>query len=193
MKKFFMAIAATFIAVSMHAQFYVGGSLGYETSSYDGKTLGTSFSILPEFGIKFSDQWGAGVVIGYGSNSDKSNASYDEINTGKFTFKPYARYSFLKMGGATLFADGGISYESMSTEYKDEGTSSDADASRYGLFISPGIAYNLSSKVSLVAKLGDVIKYSSYSPDYEGAKSTNTFSLLNLNTLNLSFGVYYNF
>ena len=42
MKKFMMTMAAALMAVTMNAQnMYVGGSLGYSTSSYDGSTLNT--------------------------------------------------------------------------------------------------------------------------------------------------------
>jgi hypothetical protein len=58
--------------------------------------------------------------------------------------------------------------------------------------VQPGIAYSLNDKFSLVAKLGNVIGYTSSKPDVSGAKATSTFQLLNL-TNNIQFGCYYNF
>ena len=51
MKKILMTLVAAFAAVSMNAQtnMYIGGSLGYSTTSHDGSTLNTKFSFIPHF------------------------------------------------------------------------------------------------------------------------------------------------
>ena len=53
MKKILMTLAAAFVAVSMSAQnnMYVGGSLGYTSTSYDGDAQQSTLKFIPEFGV----------------------------------------------------------------------------------------------------------------------------------------------
>ena len=187
-----MTLVAAFAAVSMNAQtnMYVGGSLGYQTSSYDGSTLDTKFSILPELGIQFTDNLGVGVVIGYGSDKDESTPT--TVTKSAFTFSPYVRYTAIKMGNLSFFGDGVFSYVTAKEERKINGNTNDQTINGWGLAIQPGLAYSLNQNFSLVAKFGDILGYSSEKPDVSGAKSTNTFTLLDLSN-SIQFGFYYNF
>ena len=53
------------------AQIYVGGQIGFSTSSVNADTegsssiSGTSFKILPEVGYKLNDKWAVGIQVGY--------------------------------------------------------------------------------------------------------------------------------
>jgi len=192
MKKIMMTMAAALMAVTMNAQsMYVGGSLGYSTSSYDGSTLNTKFSFIPEFGYRFNDKMGLGIEFGYSSN--KNEAKDPTVTTTDLTVAPYFRYTAINMGKVSLFADGMFKYVSSKDELKDnKGNKSESTVNSWGLYVQPGIAYSLNDKFSLVAKLGNVIGYTSSKPDVSGAKATSTFQLLNL-TNNIQFGCYYNF
>lgn len=64
MKKIYMTLVAAMIAVCASAQVYVGGNVGiasYEVNDHDE----TVYSILPEVGYKFNDNWAAGVMFGW--------------------------------------------------------------------------------------------------------------------------------
>ena len=52
MKKILMTMVAAFAAVSMNAQYYVGGEIGFASSkaAVAGAETQTSFKIMPEFG-----------------------------------------------------------------------------------------------------------------------------------------------
>lgn len=185
-----MTVVAAFAAVTMNAQMYVGGSLGYSTSSYDGKTQRSAFTLLPEFGMQFNEKWGAGVELGYSSSTNE--ASDAKPSNTAFTFAPYARYTALKLGAVNVFADGKFAYTSRNNQTANGDKAVDNKYNVIGLYVQPGIAYNLNKQFSLVAKFGDIISYSSSKPDADGAKATTTFSLLNLSNA-VSFGFYYNF
>lgn len=194
MKKILMTMVAGLMAVTMNAQtnMYVGGSLGYSTRSYDGSTLDTKFSLIPEFGVQFNDKMGVGVEIGYSSNKDESSSTMT-VTTSSFNFSPYFRYTAIKMGNLSFFGDGKFSYTTSKTENKaNSGTTTDQTVNGWGIYVQPGMAYSLNEKFSLVAKFGNVLGYSSSKPDVSGAKSTTRFQFLNL-TNNISFGFYYNF
>lgn len=124
-------------AFSANAQWWAGGSLSY---SYNAGTH--AFTISPELGYNFSDQWTAAAAINLGG---QFNGMSDNV---RFTITPYARYSFWHTGIATLFVDGGLNGGVVAyTKAKDS-------AAVFGLGVRPGIALALSEKLCLVAHSG---------------------------------------
>ncbi len=186
MKKIMMTLAAVCVAATMNAQTYVGGSVGFQTSSQDGNSE-TYFTILPEIGYNLNENWAVGVSVGYGQSKTKVKEELDggtaTITEKVKTFKisPYARYTFVKFDKVNLFLDGVVGYE-----YTDfAGTK----VNSFGIGVKPGVAVNLNEKLSFVAHAG-FLGYE-YDKAKEG-KAVNTFGV-NVDGSNLSFGIYYNF
>jgi hypothetical protein len=187
MKKFLMTIAAAFVAVSMNAQVYLGGSLGFGAASTQ-KNLGdrseTVFSILPEIGYNLNDQWAIGAVIGYQSNKFNNVVEINGENVAgheaAFTFNPYARYTFMKAGKLNLFVDGGVDFSSATK----------GDCTYLGFGVKPGLAVNLTDKLSFVSHIG-FLSYQLVNPD--GDDNNASVFGLDLSGNNLTFGLYYNF
>lgn len=167
-----MTIAAAFVAVSMDAQIYVGGSLGFNSTSYqqDGLDSETTITILPEIGYNLTDDFAVGATFGYESWGDDDNA---------FTVAPYARYTFLKSGAVNLFVDGGLSYTSRKDQYSD-----------LSIGFKPGVAVNLTEKFSFVTHVG-FLGFTEHNP--KGDDNNVTDFGLNLDGNFLTFGFYYNF
>lgn len=70
MKKVVLFAVSAFAAFAMSAQVYLGGSLGFSSSSlkFDGgtdKLSGSSFQIRPEVGYKIDDRMAIGLELGY--------------------------------------------------------------------------------------------------------------------------------
>lgn len=180
MKKLFSLIAVAFVAMSVNAQVYVGGSLGIDAWSSQknaGDRSETTFIILPEVGYNLNDEWAVGTVIGY--VSDKWN-HINGISESAFTFNPYARYTYLKAGKVSLFVDGGVEFT----------TASKADWNDLAIGLKPGLAVSLSDNISFVSHLG-FIGYDVLNPDGDD-NNTSKFGL-DLNGNNLTFGLYFNF
>lgn len=180
MKKLFSLIAVAFVAMSVNAQVYVGGSLGinaWSSQKNAGDRSETTFSILPEVGYNLNDEWAVGTVIGY--VSDKWTG-VNGISESAFTFNPYARYTYLKAGKVSLFVDGGVDFT----------TASKADWNELAIGLKPGLAVSLSDNISFVSHLG-FIGYDVYNPDGDD-NNTSKFGL-DLNGNNLTFGLYFNF
>ena len=126
-------------AMTASAQVYVGGQIGFTSSSVkivsDGESIsGTSFKILPEVGYKLNDKWAVGIQIGYSQgitsfgtfdvNDLRSltntavGAAFDVVGDSKLTdvtlnsfrVAPYARFTFLKAGNFDFFLEGGVAY-----------------------------------------------------------------------------------
>lgn len=180
MKKLFSLIAVAFVAMSVNAQVYVGGSLGinaWSSQKNAGDRSETTFSILPEVGYNLNDEWAVGTVIGY--VSDKWTG-VNGISESAFTFNPYARYTYLKAGKVSLFVDGGVDFT----------TASKADWNELAIGLKPGLAVSLSDNISFVSHLG-FIGYDVYNPDGDD-NNISKFGL-NLDGNNLTFGLYFNF
>ena len=120
MKKIFMTLAAAFVAVSMNAQVYVGGSLGFASVSPEVGDGETTFTLLPEIGYQFSEDWAVGVQVGYASDKVMGVGYVGDLSQwvavgpseSAFIFAPYARYTALKYKCVNLFFDGGIGFVS---------------------------------------------------------------------------------
>lgn len=175
-----MTIVAAVAAVSVNAQVYLGGSVAFEAWSSQklaGDKSETVFAILPEVGYNLSDEWAIGTVIGY--QSDKFNG-VNGVSESAFTFNPYARYTFAKLGKVNFFVDGGVDFT----------TASKADWNEIAVGFKPGLSVNLTDNVSFVSHLG-FIGWDQFNPDGDD-NNISKFGL-NLSGANLTFGLYYNF
>ncbi|MBR5456381.1 MAG: porin family protein [Bacteroidaceae bacterium] len=165
MKKVFLTLALVLTTVVASAQWYVGGGLGVGFDKHeDAKT--TTFKIKPEVGYKINDNFAVGAILGFDWVKPSEG---DALKT--LSVEAYARYTFLRSGDFSIFADGAVGYEK-----KD-------DAKAYTVGIKPGVAYNINEKWTVAAHLGQ-LGYTKYD-------ETSKFGIELGDAL--SFGVYYNF
>ena len=180
MKKIFMTLVAAFAAMSMNAQVYIGGSFAFEAWSSQklaGDKSETVFKLLPEIGYNLTDEWAIGTVIGYESDKFKG---VDGVSESAFTIAPYARYTFSKLGKVNLFVDGGVGFKSASK----------ADWTELEIGFKPGLAVNLTDKLSFVSHIG-FIGYDQLNPD--GDDNNISMFGLSLDATDITFGLYYSF
>lgn len=180
MKKILMTLAAVAVAATMNAQVYVGGGIGFQTSSNDGNTS-TTIKLIPEVGYTLDENWAVGIALGYAQNNVKVGG--EKVKVKVFQVSPYARWTFVKFDRVNLFVDGGVSYQH-----------EDADGTKtndFGVGLKPGVAVNLTDKLSFVTHVG-FLGYTYSKLDVSGAKATNSFGF-DLDGNNLTFGLYYNF
>jgi hypothetical protein len=209
MKKIMMIAAMMVAAVSANAQVWIGGEVGFNTSTNTVKVSGVStdettnnFTIAPEIGYNLSDKWAVAVKVAFahsGNNAQVAalvaNWGINNATTNAFAINPYARYTFVKSGNFSAFVDGGIGY--ISTHVN--GTSDFLNnINQIKVGINPGVAYAISPKVSLVAHLGDlsyqntwckVKEIDAFDFDYKVSQGKFNIGLWN----SISFGAYYNF
>ena len=184
MKKMMMIAAMMVAAISANAQVYVGGGIGFQTTS-QGDNTNTIVKLVPEIGYNLDENWAVGVALAYGhtKNSVETNGVEVSVKSNVYGINPYARYTFAKFDKVNLFVDGGIEY--VHTK------SGDSKNNQFGIGLKPGVAVNLNDKLSFVAHVG-FLGYQYDKDDYEGAKAANTFGF-DLDGSKLSFGLYYNF
>lgn len=175
MKKLFLLFFGVCMVASVNAQLYVGGSLSAWTNKME-TTEKSTIKFMPEMGFFVSDWWSFGTLLGYTIQDNGSSGSNSTTSTVEFA--PYARLSFFYTGPVRLFVEGGFSLYSSKTGDADRKNTLSAG-------LKPGIALDLSDRISLVAKLG-FFGYRQYSEDdvtYEFTLGGN----------GLSFGAYYTF
>ena len=180
MKKLFAVALVAMMSMTVNAQVYVGGGIGFETSSQDGDSE-TYFKIMPELGYNLNENWALGIVLGYGESKTTVNNVSAKVKA--FEIAPYARYTFAKFDKVNLFVDGTVDY--LHTDYAG------AKNNTFGIGVKPGVAVNLNDKLSFVAHVG-FLGYKNSKDDYDGAKAVNSFGV-SVDGSNLNFGVYYNF
>jgi len=197
MKKILLTALVAVASLAANAQVWIGGEVGFNAAktSLDGQKLGTAarFNLLPEIGYTINDKFDIALTIGLShangngdmwvgsANYDDVAGVYDDFNRNAFTLNPYVRYKFAKTGNFTFFVDGGFSYTRIHYSHVDD------NGNQWALGFKPGIAYNLTDKVSLVAHVGD-LGYAFYK---KGDYKSNAFDMGISNSI--SFGAYVSF
>lgn len=179
MKKIFMTMVAALAAMTMNAQVYLGGGLNLSSTSKDGNSS-TKIAVTPEIGYVLDENSALGLGITF------STSGKDASKQTTFGVNPYYRYNVVKTEKVNLFLDGSFTF----MNYKGDGSNKDYKENEWSVGIRPGVAVALNEKLSFVSTMG-LLGYKSSKPD--GDKATNTFGLINFNTLGLNFGLYYNF
>ena len=183
MKKIIMMAVMAVAAVSANAQVWVGGEVGFTTSHENG-TEGTAktFAIKPEVGYSLTDKFDVAIKLGYEYANSKAvmgvigNSNAWEIN-------PYVRYKFVKAGNFFAFVDGGLNYTTTHVQGYDK------NLNEFGFAVTPGLAYAVSDKVTLVSHLGEGLYYK-----HEWVKDATRSNDFGFQLFNgISFGAYYNY
>lgn len=203
MKKILLSalFAATAFA-GANAQMYVGGTVGLETSKAKGASAVTNVSIAPEIGYMLTKELALGLEVSYKHSGNYSDellpAGTYKGNT--FRIAPYVRYNFSAIGKFVPFIDGKLSFATtgMKTEVSEvteEGipvtstVSVNDNVNEFGITFEPGVAFNVTEDVTIVAKTVNLL---GYHHRWFGDYSVNKFGI-GASSLGITFGAYYNF
>ena len=219
MKKKIIALVALLACFAMgaSAQVYVGGSLGFTSSklSTGGHDQdGSSFKLLPEIGYQLDQDISIGVQIGYSHGyaafgsltvtdikaamntgiSTMMDIYEDDYKLNSFTFAPYVRYTFARYGQVNLFFEGSVGYSNVKSDdtpnTNGNATGSETKLDVVEIALRPGISFQLSDNVSLLAKLGSVGFMQA--KEKESDMKITRFGL-DMDSYNLLFGVNFHF
>lgn len=187
MKKFLtLAVVALASVFGVQAEgLYLGGSLGYMHNSKDHVST-NELTILPEIGYNFNDTWAVGTTVGY----DYTHWCGRKTSLHLFEFNPYARFTYFRTENnlVQLFIDGGAGI-GLGT-YDNDGDDSDT-AVTWNIGFRPGVAFNFTSRFSVVAHVGFLGYEGANNAAYNGGKARRGGLMLDGNDLTLGF--YYNF
>lgn len=182
-------VAAT--TLSANAQWYVGGSLGFNSTKVKGLDADNAFSISPEIGYSL-ENGAIGVAFSFGNNvaavCPGSLSDYKSVGMlgGKgfgWSVQPYYRCNFAKIGNFSIFADSGLTLAGYKAKDMEKGVFA------WGIGVTPGCAYSITDKWCVVAHACN-IGYTSAS--FDGDTLISVFGINVINQV-ASVGVYYNF
>lgn len=170
MKKFFAVIAAAFVAVAAHAQFYAGGTVSFRSGDNG------SIVLAPEVGYNLNDEFAVGAVVAFQQQKDWFDA---------ITLNPYVRWTFADWAPLKLFLDGSFAFTSHTNKFGEEKTYSVIE-----LGVKPGIALPVNENLSLVAHLG-FVGFASADDAIQGMYNDGVVA--DFSSKNLAVGIFYNF
>ncbi len=177
MKKIVLAAFVAVASLSANAQVWVGGQVGFQSKEVNDVET-TTFQVLPEIGYTLNDSWDLAIALGEDYSKVKD---HDALSS--FVVNPYARYTFAKTGNVSFFLNMGFSIKTGDFYSANLGKTY-ADETEWGIGIAPGVKFDASDKVSLVATLGGL--------GYTAADDDHAFGF-NANGNALQFGVQYHF
>ncbi len=181
MKKFFMTLAAVAVAATMNAQVWVGGELGFSSSHVCGdKSTEKNVFVKPEIGYSLDENFDVALALGFAHSSNLDIMGIAAVNVNQFSINPYLRYKFVKAGNFFAFIDCGIAYATAHIQGDKK------NYNQFGAAVTPGIAYAVSDKVTLVSHLGDGLYYNHQWKEDYGHQNNFGFNMLN----SISFGAY---
>ena len=174
MKKVFLLIMVAVLGMATaNAQWYLGGSLGFRSNTYDPDVDGakkgkvTAFSIVPEIGYSLTDKVDLGISIGFTSTKFKdTNVDFmflgeqveldgvKEFTITGWEVAPYIRYNLVQFGNFSLLGKASIDIEGGKMKNKIEGgDDEELKYTAFGFNIKPVLKYTLSEKFDLLADL----------------------------------------
>lgn len=178
MKKILMTLAAVAMAATMNAQGYIGGTMGIGSMKVGEADAETTYKFLPEVGYNINNDWAIGVSFGWTKGDMKVLKNELDVDGFRTTqVNPYVRYTFVHSKYFNVFSDLALSYAHIN-----------GGGDAYGVGLTPGIALNLSEKVSFVSKFAFLgwqhAKINKVKADFFG---------VDIDATNVQFGLYYNF
>jgi hypothetical protein len=172
MKKIILVFAIILTATALsQAQYFGGGSLGFNASG--GKVdfgdvetdmdSQSSFHFNPRGGIMHSDNLWLGLELNLSVSRDKEAGDPEIINTSTaFGFAPFVRYYALEMGKFSLFGQGQLGLDFISSKSESGGTTtSSPNTTRIRLSAFPGVSYQVSEMLALEATI-NAFNFSAY-------------------------------
>jgi outer membrane protein len=161
--KILLIVLFSFINFSLNAQFFVGGNIGLHTTGGTNTTGTTStdrpsslsFNFSPKAGYFFSDKLAVGAAIDVSVAVNTTPGTQETVSSSLgFGFSPFLRYYAVKFNKFYVFGQGtiGLSLSNSSTKVGSV-TTDGPQVTGLSFGITPGLAYDLSDKISLETSL----------------------------------------
>lgn len=189
MKKSLLAVVFAMVAMASSAQIYVGGSLGYSSTSDKISNDGTELknestgrlNFSPEVGWVMNDEWSFGLLFNYISSSSNDKKNNVKTSASEWSVRPYARYTFYRLDKLSFFADGVLGVSSPEENWTE-----------VSVVVRPGVSVSLTENISLLSTI-NVLEYTSKSYNKDKAKYSKSNLAVDARASIASFSLYYTF
>jgi hypothetical protein len=207
MKKVILSVAVAILGiVSVNAQFYIGGSLGYSSSTTKpekgDKVTSYSYSIAPAVGYRFNDKLDLGIFVSVQNSASKTlmllagESIVPKTQTHSFTIAPYLRYSLFKFHKFNVLESATIFAGKTETEIETHFITVNVTEAKYiswGANIYPTVIYDLSNKVALFSNL-NFLKFGFMQTNIKDGDTTTDFGFaFNADDILPAIGIMYKF
>jgi len=172
----------TAACINLDAQVFTGGNFGLNVSGFEKtdndlttqNSSGFNFDLMPEAGIFLSEKVAVGVELNSAFSWAKSGVSSETINSSfNFGGGPFVRYYAFQWNKFSVFGQGTVGMESSSSSIKtDISTIEGEKSTRTYLTVFPGLAYDISDRISLETYLNFLRLSYSYSVIKDGPQET---------------------
>jgi hypothetical protein len=206
-KTIFSLVAALFMAGSMSAQIFVGGSIGFGTNSSSTSVGGTSndgpssynFGLSPYGGFYLNDDLAVGSYIGFNVSGGSNNQSPETTwSRSTFNITPFVRYRLLDISNLNIFGQGQLGLGFGGSSNSSGGVTVDGPSVfDFSMAVRPGISYDFSESVAIEAFIGGIsflnrtetTAANNNNPEVKDSSTSFDFDL----TSHLSIGFVYKF
>jgi opacity protein-like surface antigen len=160
-RKVILIALCSLIFINLNAQVFVGGNAGFNTSNNDRegtttmKSSSYNLNLRPMAGKFLSEKLAIGLALDISLSGSKT-----EVNTETLTkssgigVNPFLRYYAINWNKFSVYGQGNIGAEFSNSSVKSGGTTNDGPKeTRTYLDIFPGLAYDISEKLSLETSL----------------------------------------
>lgn len=182
----FLIILFSLICISVNAQVFVGGNFGFNTTNnkyLDGATTiqkgsNYNFYLSPIVGKFLSEKFAVGVALDLSLSGNKTGVNTETITkSSSVGVSPFLRYYAIKWNKLSLFGQGNIGVELSNSSVKTGGVTNDGPKdTRLYLSIYPGLAYDITDKLSLQTSLNILSFGYNYITSKEGTSKINSSS-----------------
>ncbi|MBK9391137.1 MAG: hypothetical protein IPN68_13450 [Bacteroidetes bacterium] len=159
--RLFLIVFFSGIIINLNAQVFVGGSVGFNTSSdkhegsSDQKSSIYNLNLKPVAGKFLSDKMALGLALDlYLAGGKTESTTETKSRSFGFGVSPFMRYYAVNWNKLSIFGQGGIGLEVSRSSLTTGGTTNDGPKiSLIDLNIFPGLSYDISDKISLETSL----------------------------------------
>lgn len=169
--KIILIVLFSSLYVSLNAQVFVGGNFGLHTSggSTDNGTITTdkpsscNFNFSPRMGKFLYEKLAAGIALNLSYSRTKTPGIVETIDkSSTYGLSPFLRYYPIRLNKFSLFCQGNVGFSYTMPTTKVGGTLTDGPKTTNLYFnIVPGLAYDLSDKISLETSI-NVLNFGYY-------------------------------
>lgn len=188
--KIYLIAICSFALINLNAQVFVGGSAGLNISSDESKatsptsnTSDYSIGLFPSLGKFLSEKFAIGLALDISFSGSKRDVNPEIITkTSSIGISPFVRYYAKRWNKFSVYGQGktGLTFSDSNVKYGGI-TNDGPKQTRIYLNISPGLAYDISEKLSLETSLNFLNLRYSYGTTKDGPLK-NTASAFTIGT-----------
>ena len=168
----------------LNAQVFLGGNFGLNMSGGNNdngiittdKPSTVSFNISPMAGKFLSEKVAVGALLNFSYSQTNNNGTPEVINSSSaIGITPFLRYYAIRMDKFSIFGQGNVGFSYSGSMSKVNGTSTDGPkTTALSLTVMPGLAYDVSSRLSLETNINFLNFGLSYSVAKSGSDKNRT-------------------